>query len=96
MKNHQLKTHNHIFQDVWDRNKTFEVRFDDRDFQVGDTVTLLDYNPNKDTYNPRTIHAEISYKLHGSYGVKKGYCVLQLSKLSNWLLDENGLPNFLK
>ena len=95
MKNHQIKTHSEYFQQVWDRKKLFEIRKDDRNYEVGDTLTLLDYNPETNTYNRRTISAEISYKLNGgNFGIENGFCALSMSKLANWNLDEEGLPHF--
>jgi hypothetical protein len=44
MKNHNLKTIQPYFDQVESGEKTFELRMDDRDFQVGDTLTLLEYN----------------------------------------------------
>ncbi|MGV8982107.1 DUF3850 domain-containing protein [Clostridium sp.] len=40
---HELKTLRKYFDAVCDGKKTFEVRKDDRNFQVGDTLTLKRY-----------------------------------------------------
>ena len=93
---HELKTHRQYFNEIWDRKKLFEVRFDDRNYQIGDTVRLLDYDPDTNTFSDKTIRADISYKLEGGhFGVEKGYCVLSLSQISNWRIDEFGQPNFV-
>jgi hypothetical protein len=42
--NHDLKTWNNYFQAVWDRDKLFEVRWDDRGYQKGDTVRLREWD----------------------------------------------------
>ncbi len=39
---HTLKTDHAVFQDVIAGRKTFEIRKDDRGFQVGDTLDLLE------------------------------------------------------
>jgi len=41
-----LKTHNRYFDKVVDGSKKFEFRFNDRDYQVGDPLILLDYTPD--------------------------------------------------
>lgn len=45
MVNHELKIHPQFYQRVADGSKTFEVRNNDRGFQMGDTVTLKEWDP---------------------------------------------------
>ncbi len=40
MSTHQLKTDPDVFQLTWDDKKPWEVRYNDRDYQVGDTLVL--------------------------------------------------------
>jgi len=40
---HTLKTISKYFNAVCEGTKTFEVRKDDRNFQIGDTLILLEY-----------------------------------------------------
>jgi len=40
MKIHELKTDPDVFQQVWEGQKTFEIRKNDRNFQVGDMLVL--------------------------------------------------------
>lgn len=42
---HSLKTLNPYFEKSWGGDKTFEVRVDDRDFNVGDYILLYEYDP---------------------------------------------------
>ena len=79
---HQLKTLQPYFHDVVSRNKTFEVRKNDRNFKVGDVMMLLEYDPaNKD--NPGTkgltgmcIIARITYILDNEEYCKTGYVII--------------------
>jgi len=73
---HTLKTLPRYFWRIADNKKTFEVRKNDRDFQVGDQVTLEYFNPDSphETNNP--IDIEITYILHGGqFGIDHDYCV---------------------
>lgn len=40
MQTHELKTDPQVFDDVVDGRKTFEIRKDDRGFEVGDMLVL--------------------------------------------------------
>ncbi len=53
-KLHRLKTLTHFYSAVLIGLKTFEVRFNDRDFQAGDFLLLQEYDPNTETYGRET------------------------------------------
>lgn len=79
MRAHELKTWPTYFHAVADGVKTFELRKNDRDFQIGDQVHLLEYEPATKTYTGRRIDATICYVLHGGcFGLEDGMCILQL------------------
>lgn len=75
-KIHELKTHPEYFQQVKAGNKTFECRFNDRNFQVGDSLNLLEYNPSIKEYTGEKLTGLIiSYILSDWEGLKDGYVV---------------------
>ena len=46
MKTHELKTWADPFEAVWDGRKQYEIRKDDRDFHVGDSLHLFEFVPH--------------------------------------------------
>ena len=79
MKTHELKTWSEYFEDVFMGRKTFEVRFNDRDFQLGDYVILREYNNEKQEYTGRMMARRVLYILQGgAFGIAKGYIVMAI------------------
>ncbi|HGC8936787.1 TPA: DUF3850 domain-containing protein, partial [Streptococcus agalactiae] len=54
---------------------TFECRYNDRDFKVGDELLLREYDPQKG-YTYRCIVRKITYILSDFIGLKDGYVIL--------------------
>jgi len=78
---HELKCDPKYFRRVYEGQKMFEVRKNDRDYQVGDTIRLMEYDRGKQEYSEREILLKITYVLTSvDYpdGIKDGYCVLSL------------------
>lgn len=74
-QHHELKTETAFYQKVEVKKKRFEVRKDDRNFQVGDMVTLLE-SVNGTLTGRKYGPIEIDYILRGpAYGVEAGHCV---------------------
>lgn len=76
-KSHKIKTLTQYFQKSITREKRFEIRKDDRKYQVGDWVTLEEWSP-KSGYTGNWIEVHITYVLRNcpEYGLKEGYCIL--------------------
>ncbi len=84
MTRHRLKCWPVPFQATWDRRKLHEVRADDRGFQVGDEVVLMEYDPVFERYMGREIEGIITYvSAAGSFGLPRGLCVFSLALLAN-------------
>ncbi len=82
MKRHELKLIQPYFEDVWNGTKTFELRKNDRNFQVGDLVALREFDILKQDFLDRHIAVKITYVLQGGiYGLEKGYCIFGFVKL---------------
>jgi ASC-1-like (ASCH) protein len=79
MAEHRLKTWPMIFKEVKAGNKTFEVRFNDRNFQVGDTLILEEYLPTNGNYTGDRVTKRVTYILEGDkFGVQPGYVVMSI------------------
>jgi hypothetical protein len=73
---HQLKTWPIYFEEVLLENKTFEIRQNDRKFQVGDLVLLREWDPDTQKYTGRQLTRWISYIT--SYGQPGDQVVLAI------------------
>ena len=85
---HDLKILPEYFIEVVRGNKTFEVRKDDRPFNVGDKLILHEVNCG--IYTGRNIEVIITYILRNPDYCKEGYCILgfkQPVKHGRWLHD---------
>ena len=78
---HNLKTWTPYFNDIRNGVKTFEVRKNDRNYQVGDTLILEEYNPDTEKYTGAWIPEEIIYKLDDIRFVKEGFVVLGIQEI---------------
>lgn len=73
---HELKTTQPYFEEVFKGNKRFELRKNDRGFNIGDTMILREWNEENKKYTGRKIRLEIRYILEDYPGLEKGYCIL--------------------
>lgn len=60
---HELKTIPPFFQDVLEGRKTFELRYKDRDYQVGDVLWLREYLPGGRGWSERSICKQVVYMI---------------------------------
>lgn len=79
---HELKTLEPYFYDVKIGKKDFEVRFNDRNFQVGDILILRQQIPGEGTTH-RTIHKKVKYILEYPEVLLPGYVILGLEDWSD-------------
>lgn len=58
-------------------SKTFEIRQNDRDFQVGDFLLLEEYFPETKRYTGRSILKPVKYIFHGGqFGLEPGFVII--------------------
>ena len=80
-KRHLLKLKEEFVHRVWSGQKSFEIRDNDRDFQVGDTIVFC--NPvgfNDEDVSPiweQLKNYKITYIMQGC-GIEEGYLVFSI------------------
>lgn len=79
MAEHELKTWPTFYEAVAAGDKTFELRKDDREFQVGDTLHLREWQPSG--YTGRECKRRVTYVLTNApnFGLMPGFAVLGLA-----------------
>lgn len=96
MKLHELKIKHKYLVEVNYGNKTFELRKNDRDYQVGDLIHFIDIKGEDKEFNTwgveQAIDEDALYKITyvlkdvPEYGLDKDYCILGIKKLK---IDED-------
>lgn len=66
MQIHSVKCWPSFFNATKRGDKGFELRKNDRNYQVGDELHLLEWEPNSKTYSGRIIVRSITYVLRAS------------------------------
>lgn len=78
---HCLKTWPEYFKAIQSGEKPFEVRKDDRPFEIGDHMILQEYDIHKKEYSGKEYECRITYILRGpEFGIKKGYVVMGIKE----------------
>lgn len=79
MSTHELKCWPQEFDLSAAGLKPFEIRKNDRDYSVGDTVTLRRWNPSTGEYTGQCLDARIGVVIGGPvWGLPIGVCVFSL------------------
>ncbi|MFX1236323.1 MAG: ASCH/PUA domain-containing protein [Promethearchaeota archaeon] len=76
---HKLKIWPEFFNAVLDGTKKFEIRKNDRNFQVGDKIILKEWNPSAEKFTGRSLAKWINFIVPGGkFGINKDFCVIGL------------------
>lgn len=85
MKTHKLKIKDRYFREVVSGRKTFELRKDDRGYEVGDEIVfdIVPDDPVSEGKIPVSVSCgnwKITYILRDcpEYGLAPGYCILSI------------------
>lgn len=84
MKLHILKIRPCYFYYVHEGFKNFEIRKDDRGYEVGDLIHFVNVSGEDYTYATNNVF-QITYILRDAleFGLNKDYCILSLKKLGD-------------
>lgn len=80
---HKLKIRYNYAIDVFEKRKTFEIRKNDRNYQVGDTIEFVLVDAIGQIFDTtlKMPKYKITYIFYGGeYGVDKDYCILSIKK----------------
>jgi len=80
---HKLKTTPIFFADAACGAKTFEIRKNDRNFQVGDFLRLEEYDPSTKKYTGDWVLVTVSYtiNLYGIPDLPNGFIGMVIEKV---------------
>lgn len=76
---HELKIAPEYFEKVLSKEKTFEFRYNDRNYQVGDILNLKEYDNGE--YTGRERYVEITYILQNFEGLQPDYAILSIKPI---------------
>jgi hypothetical protein len=100
-----LKTDPAEFDAVWIGKKRFEIRFNDRNFECGDSLFLLETKHSGERmksgkpliYTRRVIEAVVIHVMLGPrYGLKEGWAILSTMVLSKYKLSSQLFNEILR
>lgn len=74
---HELKCWPEYFIAIWDGLKSFEIRKNDRNYQVGDTLRLREWHPSHG-YTGRQVERKVSFLTDFPFGLRDGYVCMGL------------------
>jgi hypothetical protein len=81
MKVHIINCWSAYFKEVLAGTKQFELREDDRGYQVGDALILREYDPGEEVNTGRICFQRIEYILVNFPGLQEGYVAMSISQI---------------
>ena len=76
---HELKIAPKYFEKILSKEKTFEFRYNDRNYQVGDILNLKEYDNGG--YTGRETNVKITYILQNFEGLQPDYAILSIKPI---------------
>jgi len=86
-KIHNLKTWSYWFKKIKSGEKKFEIRFNDRNFKIGEVLHLMNYDPVEKTLSDEGVHKTIKNVYRDVFGLEENYVVLIFEPEENEIID---------
>lgn len=86
MANHLIKIKKIYFMRLIEEQKKFEVRLNDRDYQVGDILNFLILTDDMKNDQSKIEYGDVSFKIiyvHHGLGMAENYVVLGVEAIKN-------------
>ena len=83
---HELKIAPNYFEKVVSKEKSFEVRYNDRNFKVGDILKLMEYVDG--SYTSQSIYVKVTYILREFEGLQPNFVVLSIELIQKGIKYE--------
>jgi hypothetical protein len=77
------------FQALRNRTKRFELRKNDRDYQVGDILRQQEWNPDTE-YTGQEDDYEVTWILYEGFGLPPGYCIMSVIPAGKKVIELDG------
>lgn len=87
---HELKVWPEYFNALKLGLKNFEIRKNDRDFQIGDTLRLREYDDDEMIYSGEEIEKTVTYIAQGVFGLPDDVCVMSLATAAEGIPQADG------
>lgn len=78
---HCLKIWPGEYKAIYDNLKKFEIRVNDRNFNVGDKLVLQMYDPDKEEYMGKELEVRITCIYQGMFGLPGRLCVMGIEHI---------------
>lgn len=88
-KTHELKCWLRYFEAIVHGKKTFDLRYNDRDYRIGDTLILREYDNDKKEYTRRQTRVRVT-DTFADFGLISGWIAISIeplvkSELNDWM-----------
>jgi hypothetical protein len=87
---HELKCWRQFFHEITAGVKTFEIRRNDRGFQLDDTLHLREYDRFDKSYTGEECSVKVTYILYGDFeGLQPGYVAMGIRLMDEEEVEED-------